>query len=160
FAASSPDRLVSVILTLRSDFAGAVKSPAAFASAVRESRLVVQAMDRNELAEAITRPALELGHPWSSEFTDNLVSQAEGRAGALPLLQFALRRVWPDHVAGRLDERSWASRLIEDFLVQAADLLFEAVGTQEKRISDQAIVCRAFVAMVQLGEGTPDTRRV
>jgi hypothetical protein len=46
-AASDADRLVSVILTLRNDFAGAVQAPTAFVSAVREGRLMVQAMDRN-----------------------------------------------------------------------------------------------------------------
>jgi hypothetical protein len=89
------------------------------------------------------------------------VAQAEGRAAALPLLQFALKRLWPDHVNDRLEEAKWSFHLIENFLVQAADELFEtAGGSEEKRASAQRIIRRAFLAMVQLGEGTPDTRRV
>jgi hypothetical protein len=161
FAASDADHLVSVVLTLRNDFAGAVQAPVAFASAVRERRLIVQTMDRDELNEAIARPAIDLGRPWPPALVEGLVAQAEGRAGALPLLQFALKRLWPDHVAGRLEEASWSSHLIEDFLVEAAGALFEtAGGCERKRAEDQRIIRRAFLAMVQLGEGTPDTRRV
>jgi WD40 repeat protein len=161
FAASAADGLVSVILTLRGDFAGAVTAPPAFASAVRESPLRVQAMDRDELSEAIARPAHELGRPWPQALVENLVTQAEGRTGALPLLQFALKRLWPDHVAGRLDESSWSSHLIEDFLVEAADILFETTGTTAaERATNQRLVRRAFLAMTQLGEGTADARRI
>jgi len=160
-AASEAGGLVSVVLTLRSDFAGAVETPPAFAEAVRKGRLMVQAMDRDELGQAIARPACELGHPWPPALMENLAAQAEGRAGALPLLQFALKRLWPDHVAGRLEEATWSSRLIEDFLVQAADALFDKAGASgAEETPDQRVIRRAFLAMVQLGEGTADTRRV
>jgi WD40 repeat protein len=161
FAASHADRLVSVVLTLRNDFAGAVQSPSAFALAVRESRLIVQAMDRDELTEAIARPAHDLGRPWPPALVENLVAQAEGRSGALPLLQFAMKRLWTDHITGHLEEASWSSRLIEDFVVQAADVLYETAGnSEEKRASSRKVIRRAFLSMVQLGEGTSDTRRV
>ena len=160
FAASETDGIVSVTVTLRSDFVAAVKSPGAFVSAVRENRLVVPAMDRGELCEAIAKPAQLLGKAWPEPFVEYLASQAEGRPGALPLLQFALRHLWPQHVAGLLDEAIWASRLIEDFVVHVADTLFEAAGTEETRSADQRIIRRAFLAMVQPGEGVADTRRV
>lgn len=154
-AASDAGRLVSVVLTLRSDFAGSVSKGSIFGTAIREHRLIVQAMDSDELNEAISRPALELGHPWPQPLVEALVSQTEGRAGALPLLQFALKRLWPEHLNGRLNEASWSSQLIEDFLVQSADALYDAT-----KPSDQSVIRRAFLAMVQLGEGAPDTRRV
>lgn len=161
FAANHTDHLVSVVCTLRSDFAGAVRTPTAFASAVRKNPLRVLAMDRQELEEAIERPARQLGHPLPSALIESLVAQVEGRAGALPLLEFALKQLWVDHIAGNLDEEQSSSRLIEDFLVQAADALFETAGdTEQKRMVAQRIIYRAFVSMVQLGEGTPDTRRV
>jgi tetratricopeptide (TPR) repeat protein len=159
-AAAAPDKIVSVILTLRNDFAGTVKSPETFAKAVRENKVFVQAMDRDELAEAITMPARALGHPWPPALVESLVAQAEGRAGALPLLEFALKRMWADNVAGRLDEANWSSRLIEDFLVQAADVLYDTTGSESERAANQAIIRVAFLAMVQLGEGVADTRRV
>jgi TPR repeat protein len=161
YAASVSDKIVSVIITLRSDFVGTIKTPLAFATAVRENKVFVQPMARDELREAIVMPARQLGYPWPQGLVENLVAQAEGRAGALPLLEFALKRLWADHVGGRLDEKSWSSRLIEDFLVQAADVLYESAGqTASERTRDQNIIRQAFVAMVQLGEGVADTRRV
>jgi hypothetical protein len=161
FAAAMPDRLVSIILTLRTDFAGAIKSPESFVKAVRENKIFVHAMDQDELAQAIAMPARQLGHPWPPALVESLVVQAEGRAGALPLLQFALKHLWTDHVIGRLDETSWSSRLIEDFLVQAADVLYDTVGTTEsERTANRNLLRIAFLAMVQLGEGVADTRRI
>ncbi len=162
YAASHEDRLVSVVLTLRSDFAAAVQAPAVFARAVREpaTRLVVQAMTRDELTEAVARPARALGRPWPPALAEYFVAQAEGRAGALPLLQFALQRLWPDHAAGRLAETGWDTCLIEDYLVETADHLYEVTGEPAERTRNQRVLRRAFLAMVQFGEGTPDTRRV
>ena len=161
FAASQRDGLVSVIITLRNDFTGAVKSPTAFLSAVRETPLRVQVMDRDELREAIARPARELGSPWPQPLVESLIAQTEGRAGALPLLQFALKRLWAEHIKGQLRDTSWQSTLVEDFLVQAADALFDTAGALgEDRATHQRILRSAFIAMVQLGEGTADTRRV
>jgi hypothetical protein len=161
YAASMPDKVDSVILTLRSDFVGTIKAPPAFANAVRENKLFVQTMARTELSQAIVMPARQLGFPWPQALVENLIAQAEGRAGALPLLEFALKRLWPDHVAGRLDEKMWSSHLIEDFLVQAADVLYELAGaTAAERTKDQNIIRHAFLAMIQLGEGVADTRRV
>ena len=161
FAAMDSDRLVSIVLTLRNDFAAAVRSPAAFFSAVRESRLLVKVMDSEELREAIVRPAVTFRYAWPPILVDSLVTQAEGRAGSLPLLQFALKRLWPDLSAGRLNESQWSSRLIEDFLVQAADALYDTASDSGENLErNQRIIRRAFLAMVQLGEGTEDTRRV
>jgi WD40 repeat protein len=162
FAASAPDGGVSVILTLRSDFAGLVETPEPFAKAVRgDNPVLVRAMDRAELCDAIERPAELLGHPWDRELVGSLVAQAEGRAGALPLLQFALHKLWPDHAAGRLKAAQWTSQLIEDHLKAAAETEYVQAGQDaEHGEANQRIIRRTFLAMVQLGEGVPDTRRV
>jgi tetratricopeptide (TPR) repeat protein len=160
-AAAASDKLISVILTLRSDFASVVKSPTWFATAVRDNKLFVGPMDHDELTQAISIPAQRLGHAWPAPLVESLVAQAEGRAGALPLLSFALRHLWPDQIDGHLDEARWSSRLIEDFLVEAADVLYEKSGNAgSERARNQEIIRNAFVAMVQFGEGVSDTRRV
>jgi WD40 repeat protein len=158
-AATQPDHLVSVIFAMRNDFAGSLRTPDAFAVAVRDPFRVSQ-MSKEQIVEAIARPAKVLEHPWPTGLVENLVLQCEGRIGALPLLQYALQQLWPEHVAGRLAESRWSSRLIEDFVVQRADELYEGSGLGPERESHQRIVHRAFVSMVQLGEGAADTRRV
>src|SRR5262249_1374608 len=146
------------IFAMRSDFASSLRAHDAFSTAVRESALRVSPMSEEQLVEAIERPARVVGCPWPSGLVESLVVQCEGRVGALPLLQFALKRLWSEHVMGPLDKDRWSSRLIEDYVVQVADALVEdggaAPGTHEGTLR------RAFVAMVQLGEGAADTRRV
>jgi tetratricopeptide (TPR) repeat protein len=159
-AAAQHDGLVSVVFAMRNDFSGSLRTHVAFATAVREQPFRVSQMSTDQLVEAIAQPAHVLGHPWPIGLVENLVLQCEGRAGALPLLQFALKRLWSEHVAGRLADSRWSSRLIEDFVVQVADTLYEGSGAERARDAHQRIIRRAFVAMVQLGEGAPDTRRV
>ncbi len=160
-AAAHSDGLVTIVLTVRSDFAAAVRSPAVFSAAVRENRLQMRSMDIDELRNAITRPAARRGYTWPPSLVDSFVGQAEGRAGALPLLQFALKSMWHDLHGGALDNDRFTSRLIEDFLVQAAEALYESTPSDGIDLNrDQRIIRRAFLAMVQLGEGTEDTRRV
>ena len=160
YAAAQPDGLVSVIFAMRNDFAGSLRTYDGFALAVREQRFTVSPLSRAQLLDAIERPARVLGHPWPAGLVESLALQCEGRAGSLPLLQFALKRLWPEHVVGRLAESRWSSRLIEDFVVQAADALFDDTGAPAARAASQRIIRRAFLAMVQLGEGAADTRRV
>ena len=158
-AAAQPDRWVSVVFAMRNDFVGALRTHEAFAAAVREPFRVSQ-MSKEQLVEAIDKPAQVLGHPWPIGLVENLVLQCEGRAGALPLLQFALKRLWSEHLAGRLAASGRSSQLIEDFVVQVADTLYEGSGAGRECEAHQRIIRRAFVAMVQLGEGAADTRRV
>lgn len=161
FAACAREEPVTVIITIRSDFVGACPLASVFGKAIREHRLPMTPMDRNDLFDAISRPAARLGHPWPAALVENLVAQAEGRMGALPLLQFALRRLWPEQVADTLDDSKWSSRLIEEFLVETAETLFTASErTEGNRGPTRQILRRAFLAMVQYGEGTSDTRRV
>src|SRR5262249_10780548 len=98
--------------------------------------------------------------PWPSGLVESLVVQCEGRVGALPLLQFALKRLWSEHVTGPLDKDRWSSHLIEDYVVQVADALVEDRGAGQAPGTHEGMLRRAFVAMVQLGEGAADTRRV
>ena len=158
-AASQPDGVVSVVFAMRSDFASSVRADVTFAAAVRESALRVAPMSGNQLTEAIEGPARLLKHPWPTGLAASLVLQCEGRSGALPLLQFALKRLWAEHVAGPLDDSRWSSRLIEDYLVKVADALVESSVGGTAHAARERMLRRGFVAMVQLGEGSADTRR-
>jgi WD40 repeat protein len=153
-AATDPDGLVSVIFTLRTDFSSALSAGSDFGRVIRERPFPVHAMNRDELARAIEQPAHDLGHRWPTVLVERLIDQVEGRAGALPLLQFALQQLWPKNLNNQLDNVR-STQLIEDFLTEMADSLFEAAGE-----ADRMVVRRAFLAMVQFGEGTADTRRI
>ena len=62
----------------------------------------VAAMSPKGLREAIALPAEEVGHPLDKGTVGLLIEQTEGREGALPLLQFALTRIWPAEILGEI----------------------------------------------------------
>ena len=99
-------------------------------------------------------PGVQLGRKWPAGLVERLIDQVEGRAGALPLMQFALQQLWPKHSLGRWDDAK-STQLIEDFLTEPAEDLYDGVAAE-----DHQIIRRAFLTMVQFGEGTADTRRV
>jgi WD40 repeat protein len=153
---------ITVVLTLRSDFLGATARYPALDSAIAACSELVPAMSEAELREAISLPAgraAELAgipDPLDRGTVELLAQETIGREGALPLLQFALNRIWEGLAAGT----SPADTLREldgvgGALAVEADRLLKDVAAAGK----EDLVRRAFLAMVQLGEGVEDTRR-
>jgi hypothetical protein len=154
-AAADPSGHVSVILTLRSDFWGQTQSHPAFNQAIARHGEIIPVMDEAELRDAIVKPAKNAGHALDDTTVDLLIEQTLDREGALPLLQFALERIWD-----RLVEGVSPTDTLEQIggvwgaLAGEAQRLFDQLSE-----ADKAIACRTFLALVQLGEGTCDTRR-
>jgi WD domain, G-beta repeat len=112
-------------------------------------------MDADELREAISRPAEDAGHPFDPALVELLVQDTVGREGALPLLQFALQRLWEAMRKGKdPTETLQAIGGVGGALAQEADQLYDSMSQRQKRIAR-----RAFRSMVHLGESTSDTRR-
>nr|WP_124329569.1 hypothetical protein [Desulfonema ishimotonii] len=153
-AASDKSGYVSVILTLRSDFLGETQAHPLLNQTIAAEGEIVPAMSEDELRAAIARPAENAGHPLDKAVVDMLVEQSRDRDGALPLLQFALTRIWEN-----LPDREPAETLDEiggvgGALAEEAQRLYDSLNKEEK-----AIARRAFLSMVTPGEGTKDTRR-
>ena len=146
---------VSFVLTLRTDFIGSTQRHPELNRIVTEQGIIVPAMDASELREAITKPAANAGHPFDPALVELLVQDTLGREGALPLLQFALQRLWDAMREGK-DPGETFQQIggVGGALVQEADQLYESLPEAQKKI-----VRRAFRSMVQLGEGVGDTRR-
>lgn len=154
-AASDRAKRVTVILTLRSDFLGETQRHSVLNTLFAEQGFLVRSMNVDELCQSIAKPAEIAEHPLDTATIDLLVKDTEGREGALPLLQFALTRIWE----GLAENKSPAETL------QAIGGLGGALAGEAQRIYDsldergKAIARRLFLGLVQLGEGTKDTRR-
>jgi hypothetical protein len=94
YAASSKAAYVSVILTFRSDFLGQTQRHPTLNHAISDQGVIIPAMNAEELRLAIAEPAVHSDHPLDEATVDLLITETEGREGALPLLQFALTRIW------------------------------------------------------------------
>ncbi|MBW4671398.1 MAG: hypothetical protein KME60_29250 [Cyanomargarita calcarea GSE-NOS-MK-12-04C] len=93
-AASDRSGCVSVIITLRSDFLGETQRHPVLNQVIASKGVIVPAMSEEELRRAITKPAKLAGHPLDEAVVSLLLKDTHGREGALPLLQFALTRIW------------------------------------------------------------------
>ena len=146
---------VSVIITLHSDFLGETQRHPALNQVIAKQGVIVPAMSEEELRRAITKPAEIAGHPLDEAVVTLLLKDAEGREGALPLLQFALTRIWEGLKKGvgpikTLKEIGGVGGALAD----EAQRIYQTLNYSEKQIAR-----RVFLGLVQLGEGTSDTRR-
>ena len=156
YAASELNGRVIVLLTLRSDFFGATAEVPAVNQAIAQSNEIVPVMSRDELGDAIAKPAEVAGHALDGETITRLLHEVEGQDSSLPLLQFALYRIWEGFRTGQSGSDTLnASGGVGGALASRAEKLFQEVSDEGR----QSLVRRAFEEMVQLGEGTRYTRR-
>ncbi|MGG6294951.1 AAA family ATPase [Leptolyngbya sp. AN02str] len=154
-AAGDRAKRVTVIVTLRSDFLGETQKHAVLNRLFSEQGYLVPAMTPEELRQAIAKPAELAGHPLDPATIDLLVKDTEGREGALPLLQFALTRIWEGLAEGKPPaETLKVIGGVGGALAGEAQRIYDSLDEDGK-----AIARRLFLGLVQLGEGTKDTRR-
>ena len=106
-AAAKPGGRVAVVLTMRSDFLGACASFQRLNDALNAHLVQVGPMREVELREAIERPAYLVGCEVEPALTERLLADVAGQAGALPLLQFALKEVWKKRDVRKLTLRAY-----------------------------------------------------
>lgn len=156
-AAANHNKRVAIILTMRSDFLAATQQHPHLNRLFSTQGFLIPSMDNSELYQAISEPAKRSRLPLDEAVIDLLIEQARYREGTLPLLQFALTQIWKGRQAGK----DPAETLREIGGVGGA-LASEAQRVYDNLITipnGQAIAQRVFLGLVQLGEGTKDTRR-
>ena len=154
-AASDRAKHVTAIATLRSDFLGETQKHPVLNRLLSDRGYLVSAMDAAELRDAIRKPAENAGYPLDEATIDLLVAETEGRQGALPLLQFALARIWDGVVAGK-EPAETLNEIggVGGALAGEAQRIYDGLN-EEERVTAR----RVFLGLVQLGEGVRDTRR-
>ena len=144
-----------VVLTMRADFYPRCAAYADLAAALSDHQVLVGPMTEDELRRAIDRPARLAGLEPEPGLVELLVDDIRGRAGALPLLQFALQEVWRRREDYRLTIRTYREiGQIEGALQRKADAVYDGFTPEQ-----QELCRRVFLRLVQPGEGSEDTRR-
>lgn len=146
---------VSVILTLRSEFLGEIQRHLVLSRLFAEQGFLVPPLNTDELRQAIAYPAKRAGYAFDLATIDLLVKETEGRAGALPLLQFALTVVWEELAKGKHPVET-LRRMggIAGYAAGEAQRIYDNLSPIE-----QEIARRVFLGLVQVGEGTMNSRR-
>jgi len=80
---------------MRSDFLDRAAEDQRFVSELTRGLIFLQVPDRQSLGEAITQPLDLANHQFESgEIVEKMLDEIEGTHGALPLLQFAVTKLW------------------------------------------------------------------
>jgi hypothetical protein len=88
------ERTATVVIALRADFYGACAAHPRLARLLGQSQVVVGPMQAQELALAITGPAVRAGLVVEPQLVERLVDDVAGETGALPLLSTSLLELW------------------------------------------------------------------
>jgi hypothetical protein len=155
-----PDRgrqpVTALALTLRADFLGSALAHRPLADALQDANLILGAMTRHELRQAIEGPAQKQGLAFEAGLIERILDDVGDEPGNLPLLEFALTSLWKQQARSRLTHAAYeAIGRVQGALARYADGELDAQSPTE-----QARARRVFLQMVRPGEGVPDTRRL
>jgi len=151
---TSADSPLVLVLTMRADFLGDALSYASFAE-VLNSDIKLGAMNHTELREVIEKPAQELGVTFAPGLVETILDDVEDEPGNLPLLEFALTELWQRRKGKQITHDAYQEiDKVQGALTRHADRVLTKLSSVQKQEAR-----RIFIKLVNLGEGTGDTRR-
>jgi WD40 repeat protein/serine/threonine protein kinase len=158
-AASTESGRVIVLFAMRSDFVLNCATYPQLNALFNQQSIQIGAMEPNELVSAIAQPALRAGLRIDPDLVAQIVNDMQGEPGALPLMQFALKDLFDAQQAlGGAINLTLANYLnhggIHKSLERHADGSFAKLNHDEQELA-RAI----FSGLIEIGHGTPDTRR-
>lgn len=155
-------RPVTVLIVLRADFYAHCAEYPGLRELVSQRQEYIGAMSRDELFDAIVKPAA-LGE-WRIQegLVELMLDEVENEPGALPLLSHALLETWARR-RGRTMTLSGYTEAggVRGAIAQTAETIFQQRLTPEQQRIARAI----FLRLTEVGElqgddeATPDTRR-
>ncbi|HEY9819629.1 MAG TPA: CHAT domain-containing protein, partial [Candidatus Sericytochromatia bacterium] len=148
---------ITLVLTLRADFYGYVLSYRPLRDALQEfTPQLLSSMKREELQQAIELPAQKLEVQLEAQLTQHILDDVGSEPGNLPLLEFALTRLWEKQQNRELTHQAYEEiGGVKKAIANHAEQVYQQLSEIEKKQAQ-----RIFVQLVRPGEGTADTRRV
>ncbi|MBD2184276.1 caspase family protein [Planktothrix sp. FACHB-1375] len=156
-AIKQTDTQLCLVITMRADFFGkcAEQEYAGLSRLIQDSQVTVTPMNREEMEEAITEPAIMVGLEMQRELVEQMLQDVEKSPGMLPLLQYTLTELWQRRQVNRLTLAEYTKLGgVKGTLQNRADEVYQKLSQEE-----QLTTKRIFLELTQLGEGTEDTRR-
>ncbi|MGW0522297.1 nSTAND1 domain-containing NTPase [Crossiella sp. NPDC003009] len=154
-AAATTGGRIKVVLGLRADFYAHCARYPELAEALQDGQILASPMTAEELRQAITRPAVSAGCAVETALVARLVSEAAGQPGVLPLLSHALVETWRRRRGNTLTLAGYeASGGIEGAIGQTAETVYNSFTEAQQDLARQV-----FLRLIELGEGTEDTKR-
>ncbi|MCB9451168.1 MAG: protein kinase [Anaerolineaceae bacterium] len=146
---------VRVVVTLRADYYDRPLHYPDFGELIRNRMETVLPLTAKGLERAVRGPAERVGVTFEQGLVEQIVSQMNYQAGALPLLQYALTELF-DRRQGRLLTNEAYQQIggAIGALANRADEIYRGLTQEAQELTQQM-----FMRLVTLGEGSEDTRR-
>ncbi|MHC5765361.1 MAG: WD40 repeat domain-containing protein [Nostoc sp.] len=148
-----------IFIGMRSDFRGRWREYPKFAGRINKPYINVEHLSREEIEEAITKPADWVGLGIEGRLKQQLINDVEDYPGSLPLLQYTLTELWRE--SRNQGDEVLSLKTYEDLggvegtLQKRADAVYESLSATEKTVAR-----RIFLELTQMGETTDVRRRV
>ncbi|MGB1253399.1 MAG: hypothetical protein ACPG8W_22490, partial [Candidatus Promineifilaceae bacterium] len=155
--------MMTVLITLRADFLNQCADyPQLWEAINRNKPELVLAMQREELTDAICKPAAAQGVAISEQLVTTILRDCgviqpsdTSEKGILPLLSHALDQMWAHSTGHELTHDNYvAAGRVQGAIAKTAEAVYTELDEDE-----QAQARRIFLQLTELGEGREDTRR-
>lgn len=157
-ASAAGEERLGVVVGMRADFYVQALAHPTLAPVLQKGQVVVGAMTRDQLREAIAGPARKAGVRIEDGLVELLIEQCAelGRnAGTLPLLAHALSATWAKHDRGVVTTADYlATGGVAHAIARSADEAFKELTADQ-----QVLARRIFLQLVHVAEDTADTAR-
>ncbi|GLX48804.1 hypothetical protein Shyhy01_17540 [Streptomyces hygroscopicus subsp. hygroscopicus] len=153
--ATDPAGRLRVVIAVRADFLGRCAEHSRLTDALQDGSVLVGPMSRDELREAVVRPAQTVGLIVERSLTARILDEVEGEPGALPLMSHALLETWHRRKGRALTEAAYdGAGGLHGAVARTAENVFSRLT------SGQAQTARhILLRLIAPGDGTQDTRR-
>jgi|GEM_PF-1256466 len=148
---------LTLVFTLRADFYGFVLAYRPLRDALQQfTPQLLSAMNREELLQAIEQPAQKIEVQLEAQLSQRILDDVGNEPGNLPLLEFALTRLWSLQQNRTLTHQAYQEiGGVKKALANHAEQVYQKLNETQQNAAH-----RIFVQLVRPGEGTEDTRRI
>ncbi|MFH8336340.1 hypothetical protein [Streptomyces sp. AM6-12] len=154
-AATDPANQLRVVISVRADFLGRCAEHPQLTAALQDATVLVGPMSREELREAIVKPAQTAGLIVERALTAHILDEVEDEPGALPLMSHALLETWQRRRGRALTLEAYETvGGLHGAIARTAEDAYARLTPAQGDLA-RGILLR----LVTPGEGTPDTRR-
>ena len=154
-AVTGENQRLWIIITLRADFYDKPLLYENFGALIQARTQVVLPLTTEELERTITGPAKQVGLEVDTDLVAAIIADVREEPGVLPLLQYALTEVFAKRTGNHLNLEAYqASGGVLGALARRAEEVYQELPADQQAIAEQI-----FLRLVNLGEGTEDTRR-
>ncbi len=147
-----------VVLAMRTDFLGQASDHAAFTDALNRqgASVLIGAMTRQQLREAIEGPAQARSVSLESGLVERILEEVGEGAGQLPLLEELLRQLWDLRRGSSLTHAAYSELGgVKYALSRHAKQVYAKLSSGEQKHAQTVLT-----KLIGLGKGVPDTRQI